>query len=161
MEEWRSVKGYEELYKVSNLGQVRNPSGHVLSTHPNKKGYLRVSLYRNNRQSNPFVHKIVAEAFLREKLTESHQINHKNSVKTDNRSENLEWVTISENIRHARNSGHTCAKLDPMDVESIRTLNDFGFGKIAISEMFGVNRKTIYNVLNDRIWTYSQGVGYR
>lgn len=65
-----------------------------------RNGYNRVVLYDNNRKGKHFlVHRLVAEVFIPNPESKP-EINHKNGIKTDNRVENLEWVTHSENMQH-------------------------------------------------------------
>ncbi|AMN35505.1 NUMOD4 motif-containing HNH endonuclease [Clostridium perfringens] len=110
MEEWKFIKGYEGLYKVSSLGRVKSLTrqikrktgnykiqGKLLSLIKMKNGYLRVGLYKNKKYKLYAVHRLVAEAFL-DNSNNFPQVNHKNEVKTDNRVENLEWTTREENI---------------------------------------------------------------
>lgn len=100
MEFWKNIRGYEGLYQVSTEGRVRNAkSKRVLRPAKNSSGYLRVLLCKDGDKKNHSVHRLAAIAFVPtndEKL----EVNHVNGVKTDNRAENLEWVTRSENMRH-------------------------------------------------------------
>lgn len=101
MNEWglNMWKTIFERYEVSNLGEVRNKFTHrTLSTYMNG-GYKCVCLFLNGRDKQCRVHRLVAEAFIPNEENKP-QINHKNGNKTDNRVENLEWATNSENIRH-------------------------------------------------------------
>ena len=68
---------------------------------PNKQGYLRVRLQINKKSKTYMVHRLIAYTFLPKKDIENMQINHKNAIKSDNRVENLEWVTPKDNMRHA------------------------------------------------------------
>lgn len=116
-EEWREVVGWEGLYLVTREGVVKslprswilngrpttNPSK-VLSPYLTYRGYHSVGLCRGGRVKMTFVHKIVAAAFIGPK-PDGTQINHKNGVKTDNRAENLEYVTPRQNIQHALSTG--------------------------------------------------------
>ena len=101
-EVWRRVDGFPK-YKVSSMGRVYSEfrGGHLMSPQFTHKRYLKVHLQDNGRNQNFYVHKLVALAFLSDCATEGLQINHKNGVRSDNRVENLEWCTASENVRHA------------------------------------------------------------
>lgn len=102
---WKSVIGYERLYKVSNLGKVKSMNykhtglSKILTPIKTHNGYLQVKLYRYGKMSREYVHRIVASAFIPNFETKP-QVNHKNENKSDNRVENLEWVTSKENLNY-------------------------------------------------------------
>lgn len=113
MEEiWKDVVGWEGLYQVSNFGKVRsldrhvkgrlkngkNIKGRILVRRYDKDGYLTVHLRDcdNNKSKLCKVHRLVAEAFI-PKIDGKDSIDHINSVRDDNRVENLRWCTIKEN----------------------------------------------------------------
>ena len=118
MEIWKRVKGYEDCYEVSNLGNVRSVTRKVERTNPaggksfyiykskmlksciTNKGYLRLGLYLNDVKNNHQIHRLVASAFV-DNPDNKDQVNHINAIKTDNRAENLEWVNNYENFRHS------------------------------------------------------------
>lgn len=96
MEEiWRDVKGYEGHYQASSLGRIRNLiTGKIIGNDKpsNIRGdYLNCSIGA--------IHRIIAETFIPNPDNKP-EVNHKNLDKTDNRIENLEWVTKQENMDH-------------------------------------------------------------
>ena len=119
LEEWRPVVGYEDLYEVSNLGQVRSLprvvrwktrwGSYGTRTNPlalrklttDTYGYLCVSMKRYGKSANPRVHKLVAKAFLGERPDWASQINHIDRCRTNNCVGNLEWSYPAHNNRHA------------------------------------------------------------
>lgn len=103
-EDWRDVV-HNPMYAVSDLGRVVNTiRGHILQTRISNSGYERIGLMVNGRQRFYSVHRLVAEAFLSRPVGTT-QVNHIDGDKTYNVVENLEWVTASENHRHAYRSG--------------------------------------------------------
>src|SRR5574344_2109869 len=98
MEKWRNVKGYEGIYEVSDMGNIRNMRGVVLKQRLNK-GYYIVNLSKNGHRSTHLVSRLVAKAWISNEQEKS-QVNHINEITTDNRVSNLEWVTAKENSNH-------------------------------------------------------------
>lgn len=116
-EVWLPVVGYERLYEVSSLGNVRGVSRVVASCYGSVRtqsaklltqrrhgGYCRVHLSGGANDGNRMVHRLVAEAFIPNPLN-SPFVNHKNFNRSDNSVENLEWVTTAENNRHTYSAG--------------------------------------------------------
>ena len=114
MEVWKDVAGYEGHYEVSSHGRCRSKAGRVVICKngvkrkwkqkyygsKNEQGYIRITLYLNGQCKKVFLHRLVAEAFL-PKVEGKDFVNHKDGNKENNRPDNLEWVTITENNRHA------------------------------------------------------------
>jgi len=109
----RKINGFDN-YLVSDDGRVislgkrvngknnttRFIKGKILSPGLSGSGYLIVSLTRNNRRYNKLLHRLLAEAFI-ENPENKPTVNHKNGIRIDNRLENLEWATYSENVLHS------------------------------------------------------------
>lgn len=111
-EQWKDVVGYEKIYEVSNLGQVRNyHTGQILKGVYDKDGYLRLSLHKNKKGKNVLIHRLVATAFIPNEDEEKNMIDHINRIKTDNNVSNLRWVTNGQNqlntkLNERNTSGH-------------------------------------------------------
>lgn len=98
LEEWKTITEANN-YEVSNLGNVRNKITHlILKGRLSKSGYYQVSLKINstNKFSNRYIHRLVAQHWLINNDNKP-EVNHKNGNKLNNRIDNLEWVTASEN----------------------------------------------------------------
>ena len=96
---WKPILDYEN-YVVSNLGNLKNiKRNKLLSPGLDKDGYKLVILYKNNKPSTRRVHRLVAQTFI-PNHADKPQVNHKNEVRTDNRVENLEWMTSEENMNY-------------------------------------------------------------
>ncbi len=101
IEEWKDILGYEGLYKVSNLGNIKSlkfQKEKVLKHQTNTKGYFIVNLYKNKKMKSHQIHQLVAIAFLNHAPCKMELvINHINFDKKDNKVSNLEIVTNREN----------------------------------------------------------------
>lgn len=140
-------------YLITKNGEIINKkTKRILKGDPNAKGYLRVSIGGKKH----FIHRLVAEQYIPNPLNKQ-QINHINGIKTDNRVENLEWVTNLENRQHAIKKGlHCCgekcswSKLKEKDVIFIRTNKLLNTKELA--EKFNVSEVTIRDVINFKSW---------
>lgn len=111
-EVWKPISGFEGLYEVSNFGRVRSLTrfatngrlfeGQLLNTADNGTGYRVVNLHKDGKQKMILVHRLVAQAFIKNENPEKkHQINHIDGDKTNNAVSNLEWCSWKENMDHA------------------------------------------------------------
>ena len=101
MEEiWKDVIGYEDLYKVSSLGQIQVKSNlKFLRPAIDKYGYTKVNLHKNGKSKCFKIHRLVAIAFISNPENKD-SVNHIDHNKLNNCVENLEWVTHRENMNH-------------------------------------------------------------
>lgn len=100
MELWKDICGYEGLYMISNLGNIKSiKKDALLKPIQNNNGYSRVSLYKNGKYKAFSVHRLVAEAFIPNPGALP-QVNHKDEDKSNNKVDNLEWCTAKYNSNY-------------------------------------------------------------
>lgn len=108
-EEFRDVLGYEGLYQVSNLGNVKSLKfGKERLLTPNKSdtGYMRINLLKKGKQKTRKIHQLVAETFLNHKPCGYKEIvDHINNNPLDNRLENLQIINHRENCSKDKKNG--------------------------------------------------------
>lgn len=118
-EVWKDVKGYEGNYQVSNHGRIRSLdrisfSGRKLKGRNLKqkvnKGYHRIGLYKDGKQKWKTVSRLVGKAFVPNPYNKP-EINHIDEVKSNNRADNLEWVTAKENANHGTRNERVLSSL--------------------------------------------------
>lgn len=118
---WKDIKGYEGLYKISNMGRVKSfrqwtrascPDEYILKPSIANNGYCQVTLYKDAKKKKFLVHRLVAEAFLPNPHNLPH-INHKDENRLNNIVDNLEWCTPRYNnnygtarLRSSLTQGH-------------------------------------------------------
>ena len=163
---WKSVKDFPD-YEISNLGRVKSykvphwRDPHILVPFIVGSGYYQVDLHKQKKGFSSYVHHLVLETFVEPK-SDGYQTNHKNGIKTDNRVENLEWITQSENIKHAFRTGlktirgimHPNAKLRNEEVIEIRRLAKSGIKQTVIAKMFKVTKYNIYCIIHHKSWNH-------
>ena len=172
---WKAVPGYEGIYEVSNIGDVKH-LGHVKWRFTNirgvdipprigdvinlydSRGYMQVTLVKNNIRKIARVHRLVAMAFIPNPNNKP-EVNHKNGIRYDNRVENLEWVTKSENERHKYKTGYKTPQhvreaisrankgsnhAKARKVKCLETGQVFG-STIEASKTIGLSRNAVFN----------------
>ena len=155
--EVRDVPGYEGLYVATSDGRVIGcKSGKELKCHRNN-GYEYVKLYRDAVGKTIRVHRIIAQTFIPNPDNKP-QVNHINSNRHDNRVDNLEWVTQSENLIHAYRYGNLDPSVSwgPMQKE-VAALDDNGKAVMRFESLseaarqLGLNVSNICNACHGRI----------
>lgn len=141
--EWKTIE-VNKKYEISDTGLVRNAeTKHVMYQGPNTAGYLRVNLGCPPKKY--FVHRLLAMAFI-PGYFEGAVVNHKDLNRTNNTVENLEWVTLKENSRHAFNLGRYTGCFKPQ-IRNIK-YKDKIYTKITVSKfckLQGICKTTFYN----------------
>src|SRR5699024_63540 len=168
---WKDVEDFEGLYQISNLrrvmtlpkekrfpktGQIQLFDKKIMKL--NKAGrnreYLQIHFNKDGKRRRFYVHRLVALHFC-DNFFEGAQVNHKDGIKTNNRADNLEWVTSSENMKHAHEnkliSKRTIGKrvkLSEKDVEEIINLRkEKGLTYKELAALFDVSASTICRVM--------------
>ena len=119
MNNWYPIKDWEGLYEINKNGDVRNAKTKKLIVGDiNNCGYYRVALYNQGQSKKYFRHRLVAEHFL-DKPEGKDFVNHINGDKSNNSLENLEWVSQSENEKHAFANGLKQKTNKPFIIEFI------------------------------------------
>lgn len=159
---WREAVGYENLYRISNLGNLQDIlTGKIRKSSLNSRGYPQLHLWRNGKKRNHTIHSLVMASFVGDRPTMM-DINHRNGNKTDNRIENLEYVTRSQNIKHAFSIGliskqgekNPRAKLTDALIFSIRQLRKEGMTGRMLSRKFGISDGHVSDIVHHRLWAH-------
>ena len=138
-------------YLITKDGTVYSKfAGRFLNLQINDNGYYRVYFTINKKGSFHYVHRLVAFAYLSDTRKEGYQVNHKNSNRLDNRLENLEWVSASENNKHSKENNptqykHLQKKVARLDKDTKKIISIYDGIKSASRET-GVNSGSIVKV---------------
>ena len=95
---WKDLDGFDIMYQVSNFGRIKNEK-RIIPQYLDKDGYCLIHLSFGKKTKLFRVHRLIAKSFIDNEYNKK-QVNHKNSNPSDNRIENLEWVSASENNCH-------------------------------------------------------------
>lgn len=167
---WKGIVGYENLYEVSNLGNVKSlvrsksiKENKVMKPTAHCTGYQIIGLCLNKKQTLFRLHRIVALHFC-EKKDGCDIVNHKNGIKNDNRASNLEWTTVSGNTSHSfrmgfqevrRGEKSNFSVLSESDVLKIREkFKQGGYTKKQLGTLFNVSQTCIHHVVNRINWKH-------
>jgi hypothetical protein len=159
---WKDVPTFSGRYEASETGEIRHATTkHIRKQRINKFGYCQINISRNDgtgKSNTVLVHKLIAETFIPnpDNLPE---INHINGVKSDNRVENLEWCTRSENQIHAYKMGlsyvyhgeeHPKAKFTNEQAHQVKQMYNNGISQQKIADFFHVSQTTIGRILRGK-----------
>lgn len=173
----RQINGYEGKYSVTEDGRIYKHAHSTkrgdgiwyfparwLKLQHDSYGYFRVQLTHPTRgPKNHKIHRLVAEAFI-SNPRKAGTVNHKNGIKTDNRVENLEWLTNKENVQHGWKLGlikqekgeqHPNSKLTETQVRRIRSVDiPSGLSRNKTASKYGVSKGLINAIVARRAWKH-------
>jgi hypothetical protein len=149
---WSIVEGFPN-YKISDSGLIENMKGKILKPYM-CNGYYRVHLYSNGKFKRFLVHRLVALHFLGEPEKDK-EVNHIDGNKQNNKLENLEWITKSENQRHSYRTGlhnrEKFKKLNFWDVFYIWLFKkERNYSNSKIAGFFNVSESTVSKIINNK-----------
>lgn len=166
---YRNIK---RIYEISNLGNIRNKNtGIIRKLHPNEKGYLQCKLMLNDNSMKTFkIHRLVACSFLGDYSDTDLEVNHIDGNKSNNRVDNLEWVTKQYNVKHSFETGLNIAKKgedNPSNkypewmirfiIECIINNRSNKEIRLLLKEKFGINnisRYLLHDLRRKKIWKH-------
>lgn len=160
---WKRIPGCAGMYKISSAGEVYSLyRNRLLKPYRTATGYSLVALTTSNGDRKQYgVHRLVAAAFL--KGSRRLEVNHIDGNKLNNAVENLEWVTHSDNMKHAYQSGlvvrrgekHSNSKLTEQDVFAIRKAYEAARAtQTDLAKKFGVDQALISRIVRRLIWRH-------
>jgi transcriptional regulator with AAA-type ATPase domain len=176
VEIWKDIVGYEGLYQVSSLGRVKSlgyGKERILKGFINSL-YLKVCLCNNKKQLNFLIHRLVGQAFISNPENKP-EINHIDGDKTNNRVDNLEWVTHKENMEHSNRTGlrnncncgfasvninnkgekHPNCKLNDVQVLEIREKYSIGiYTQQNLADEYNISKTVISDIINKKLWKH-------
>jgi hypothetical protein len=171
---WKDIPNYEGMYQVSNLGNFKScdrivtfnkvkalKKGRTLKLRESKDGYLYTVFSVNSERKTIKPHRIVACVFIPNSENKP-CVNHINGIKNDNRVENLEWVTYSENTIHAvkiglkkgkRNGTSHFCKLNQKQVNQIKKIYLKGnISQLELSKKFNISQTQVSRICRGVNW---------
>jgi hypothetical protein len=170
IEIWKDVPEYEGLYQVSNLGRIKSlprngtrNSSRILKPRVDL-GYERVWLSKADVVKPHKISRIVASVFILNPFNKP-EVNHIDGNKSNNNVNNLEWVTKSENIKHAFNTGlakpireQKHAVINYNIAHQIRVLCETGMKQVDIARKFNITPQLVSSVKLNKSWSQCESL---
>jgi len=170
---WKDVIGFEGNYEISNLGRLKglaipkNLKNNytyikpelILKLYKINSGYFCAGLHKDGKSKTHLIHRIVATAFISNPENKT-DVNHKNGIKDDNRAENLEWCTHSENLIHAHKIGlkkptvGEKANGSKLTEEQVLHIRNSKLSRKQLQIMYNIQLNTISNIINRKTWKH-------
>jgi len=172
-EQWKAIPGYEGVYEVSDQGRVRRIGkakgaqvGRIKKLTTKANGYVVVGMKNGSVRRVEYVHRLVMLAFAASESGRN-EVNHIDGNPQNNRLENLEWASRSENQLHAIHVLKSCSpsalpgernpqsKLTEAQVRQIRELYKTGqYSSRELADMFGVTKSPIKQIIRRKTWRH-------
>jgi len=164
---WKDIPGYEGLYQINKMGQVKNIRfGREMPLKPGlMRDYYGYRLSKNGKSRTERPNRLVLMAFAR-LPNENEQANHKNGDKLDNRLDNLEWVTPSENVIHSFEilgrekpvppryfgQNHPRSKITNKQAKEIYLAYKKGEGIASLARKYNIGETTVRHLVKGDTW---------
>ena len=161
IEEWKDIEGYEGLYQISNMGRVMSLPRPLKNYRCKAKkilipsfsnGYFYLRLCGVGNQKRKYIHRLIAAHFIPNPFNLP-EVNHKDFNRTNNKIENLEWVSCQDNCLHAIKGGRTTAKINYKKAQEIRKKHKSGlFSQTKLAAEYGVTQACIWYIIKNINW---------
>jgi hypothetical protein len=176
LEVWKKIKE-SPFYLVSNYGNIKSvfriverankrpytSKERIMKPATDDNGYLRCGLSIDGKLRTFKVHRLVASAFCKGMTLEKNEVNHINGIKSDNRAENLEWITRSANCKHSFDTGlqkpkkgmlNGHSKLKDSDIKQIRQMFLEGYSSRKIAKIYNMDKTIFLDIKNGKCWSH-------
>jgi hypothetical protein len=172
---WKDIENFEGRYQISNLGRVKSLERTVVRPNNTDKrqkekllsicvgttGYKYVKLYADAKGITLKIHRGVASAFIENPLNKPF-INHKDGNKLNNDLTNLEWVTHTENMRHAFDNGliriavgeERKSKVKESQVIQMRREYERGKTIKHLADKYSIGERNVHHIVKRQTWKH-------